>query len=485
MTTSSIGSAEQLRDPDYTPPLAVAVPLGIQHVLAMFVSNVTPAIIVAGAAGFGFGSNSPDFPQLLYMIQMSMLFAGVATLLQTITLGPIGAALPIVQGTSFAFLPIMIPLVAGKGVDALAALFGGVLIGGLFHAALGTVIGKIRFALPPLVTGLVVTMIGLALVKVGIEYAAGGVPAKASGAASYGGLLSWSTALVVILVTLVLKFFARGMLSISAVLVGIAVGYVYALAVGMLTFDAIATSWARSAAFALPQPFKYGFEFSFAAVIGFCLMAFVSAVETVGDVSGITKGGAGREATDKEIQGATFADGFGTAIAGIFGGLPNTSFSQNVGLIAMTGVMSRHVVTIGAIFLIVCGLIPKVGGVIRTIPIEVLGGGVIVMFGMVVASGISMLSDVDWNRRNMVIFAVALSVGLGLQLEVMNVPPGAPNALQHLPDTLRILGASGILPAALIAIVLNLILPAHLSEESTDEVTGGMAGHGKGSMPGE
>ena len=481
MATSSIGSPEQLRDPNYTPPLAVAVPLGIQHVLAMFVSNVTPAIIVAGAAGFGFGSNSPDFPQLLYMIQMSMLFAGVATLLQTVTLGPVGAALPIVQGTSFAFLPIMIPLVAGKGVDALAALFGGVLLGGLFHAALGLIIGRIRFALPPLVTGLVVTMIGLALVKVGIEYAAGGIPAKAGGAASYGGLMSWSAALVVIVVTLLLKFFARGMLSVSAVLVGIAVGYVYAIAVGMLPVESIAQSWQRSAGFALPQPFKYGFEFSLAAVIGFCLMAFVSAVETVGDVSGITKGGAGREATDTEIRGATFADGFGTAIAGIFGGLPNTSFSQNVGLIAMTGVMSRHVVTIGAVFLIVCGLIPKVGGVIRTIPIEVLGGGVIVMFGMVVAAGISMLSDVEWNRRNMVIFAVALSVGLGLQLEAMGTDPGQPTALQHLPDTLRVLAASGILPAALIAIVLNLVLPAHLSDESTEEVTGGMSGHGTGS----
>jgi NCS2 family nucleobase:cation symporter-2 len=177
MADTSIGTREQLRDPDYTPPLLKAVPLGIQHVLAMFVSNVTPAIIVAGAAGFGFGSNSPDFPELLYLIQMSMLFAGIATLLQTITLGPVGAGLPVVQGTSFAFLPIMIPLVAGKGVDGLAALFGGVLIGGLFHACLGTVIGKIRFALPPLVTGLVVSLIGLALVKVGIQYAAGGIPA--------------------------------------------------------------------------------------------------------------------------------------------------------------------------------------------------------------------------------------------------------------------------------------------------------------------
>lgn len=460
MADGAIGTPAQLRDPNYTPPLARAVPLGIQHVLAMFVSNVTPAIIVAGAAGFGFGSNSPDFPELLYLIQMSMLFAGVATLLQTVTLGPVGAALPIVQGTSFAFLPIMIPLVAGKGVDGLAALYGGVLI------------GKIRFALPPLVTGLVVTMIGLALVKVGIQYAAGGVPAI--GTPEYGSLLNWSAALVVIFATLGLKFFARGMLSVSAVLLGLIIGYIYALMMGMVTFDAIGTSWSRAASFALPVPFKYGFEFSFAAILGFCLMAFVSAVETVGDVSGITRGGAKREATDKEIAGATYADGLGSAVAGIFGGLPNTSFSPNVGLIAMTGVMSRHVVTIGALFLILCGLVPKVGAIIRTIPIEVLGGGVIVMFGMVVAAGISMLSDVDWNRRNMVIFAISLSVGLGLQLE--------PGAVQYLPGTLKVLMTSGLLPAALIAIVLNLILPAELADEATEEVSGGMAGNGEGSL---
>ena len=161
-----------------------------------------------------------------------------------------------------------------------------------------------------------------------------------------------------------------------------------------------------------------------------CLMAVVSAIETVGDTSGITKGGAGREATDKEISGATFADGLGTAVAGVFGGLPNTSFSQNVGLISMTGVMSRHVVTYGAIFLIICGLIPKFGAVVSTVPINVLGGGVIVMFGMVAAAGVNMLSDVKWNRRNMVIFALSLSVGLGLQLE--------PGALQHLGKTAQI-----------------------------------------------
>ena len=328
MADTSIGTPAQLRDPNYTPALHRAVPLGIQHVLAMFVSNVTPAIIIAGAAGFGFGSDAgaQGFPDMTYLIQMSMLFAGIATLFQTIGFGPVGARLPIVQGTSFAFIPIMIPLVAGKGVEALPALFGGVLIGGLFHMVIATFIGKIRFALPPLVTGLVVTMIGLALVKVGIQYAAGGVPAIDK--PEYGSLLNWSAALVVIFVTLGLKFYAKGMLAVSAVVIGIIVGYLYAMAMGMVSIEGITTSWNRAATLSFPVPFKYGFEFSFAAIIGFCLMAFVSAVETVGDVSGITKGGAGREATDAEIQGATYADGAGSAIAGVFGGFLNSGCTR-------------------------------------------------------------------------------------------------------------------------------------------------------------
>jgi NCS2 family nucleobase:cation symporter-2 len=465
MTDTSIGTPEQLRDPDYMPPLARAVPLGIQHVLAMFVSNITPAIIVAGAAGFGFGSNSPDFPEMIYMIQMSMVFAGVATLLQTIGIGPVGARLPIVQGTSFAFLPVMIPIVAGQGVSAMAGLMGGILVGGIFQGFLGTIINKVRFALPPLVTGLIVLMIGLSLVKVGIQYAAGGVPAI--GTPEYGSLQNWFVAGVVIVVTLALKFFARGMLSVAAVLIGLIAGYIVAIPFGMVSFGNIGTA----AVFALPDPLHFGLEFHAAAIIGMCFMGVVSAIETVGDVSAIAKGGAGREATERELAGATYADGFGSAIAGLFGALPNTSFSQNVGLVAMTGVMSRHVVTIGGLFLIVAGLFPKVGAAIATVPIEVLGGGVIVMFGMVVAAGISILSDVDWSRRNMVIFAIALSLGLGLQLE--------PGALQHLPGTVKVLMTSGLLPAAVIAIVLNLILPHELAPEATEEVSGGLAGHGR------
>jgi len=450
MTDSNMGTAEQLRDPNYTPPIGTAIPLGIQHVLAMFASNVTPAIIIAGAAGFGFGSDQGalGFPDMSYLIQMSILFAGIATLIQTIGIGPIGARLPIVQGTSFAFVPIMIPAVAGAGVAGIGGLMTGVIVGGIFHFCLGFFVGRIRFALPPLVTGLIVLMIGLSLIKVGIQYAAGGVPMM--GKPGFGSLEMWIPALTVIIVTLAIKFTTKGFMSVAAVLIGIVVGYIVAAMMGQVSFGSIG----KAAVFALPNPFKYGIEFNAAIIIGMCLMAFVSAIETVGDVSGITKGGAQREATDDEIKGATFADGLGTAIAGCFGGLPNTSFSQNVGLVSMTGLMSRGVVTIGAIFLIICGLSPIVGKVVATVPINVLGGGVVIMFGMVASAGLSMLADVKWNRRNMIIFAISLSVGLGLQM--------VPEALQHLPRTLQILMTSGLLPAAVLSIVLNLMLPADL-----------------------
>jgi len=411
----------------------------------MFVSNITPAIIIAGAAGFGFGSNSADFPSMIYMMQMCMLLAGVTTLLQTIGFGPVGARLPIVQGTSFAFIPIIVPLVAGKGVDAMAAIAGGILVGGLLQAALAPFIGRLRFALPPLVTGLIVTMIGLSLLKVGIQYAAGGVPAI--GTAEFGSLQNWGVASVVILVTLAFKFYTKGMLSVSAVLLGLIAGYIVAYMLGMVNLANIG----RAAPFALPKILPFGIEFTVSAIVGITLMSFISAIETVGDVSGITKGGANREATDVEIKGATYADGLGSAFSSFFGALPNTSFSQNVGLIAMTGVMSRHVATIGALFLVICGFIPKVGAIITTIPIEVLGGGVIIMFGMVASAGVRMLSEVDWSSRNMVIFAIAISLGLGLMLE--------PSALQHMPATAKALMSTGLLPAAFVAIVLNLLMP--------------------------
>ena len=429
----------RLSDPDYEIPMAPRVALGMQHVLAMFASNVTPSIIVAGAAGFAFGG-----ADMVFLIQMAMLFAGVATLFQTIGFGPVGARLPVMQGTSFAFVPIMIGIVKSSGM---AALMGSVIVAGLFHAALGTIIGRIRHWFPPLVSGLVITTIGLYLIPVGIKYAAGGAADFQMNNPAWGDLSRWGLALVVIFVALGCKFYTRGLTSSAAVLIGLVAGYVVGIATGAVNFGGIG----KAAWFAIPTPFKYGIEFNMTAIIGMCLISIVSAIETVGDISGIAKGGAGREATDKELAGGTYADGIGSAIAGVFGGLPNTSFSQNVGIVSMTGVMSRGVVTIGAIFLIICGFVPKIGAVVAAMPISVLGGGVILMFGMVVSAGINMLAGVNWSRRNMMILATSISVGLGLQ--------AVPKSMQHLPDTLELLAVSGLLPVAVLAVVMNLVLP--------------------------
>jgi NCS2 family nucleobase:cation symporter-2 len=416
-----------------------AVPLGLQHVLAMFASNVTPSVIVAGAAGLQFGG-----AEQVYLIQMAMLFAGIATLFQTVGFGPIGARLPIMQGTSFAFVGVLAGIAATQG---LGVALTSCIIGGLIHFALGSVIANIRYLFPPLVTGLVILAIGLYLVPVGIKYAAGGAADFQMAAESFGSLMHWTVALTVIVVALGFKFMTKGMLSNAAILFGLIAGYLVAFMFGMVNFSSVGkASWVTSL-----QTLPYGFEFNLGAVIGVTLVSIVSAVETVGDTSATAKAGAGREATDGEISGATYADGLGTAVAGVFGGLPNTSFSQNVGIVGMTGIMSRHVVTIAGAIMVLCGLIPKIGAIIASMPLPVLGGGVIVMFGMVASAGLNVLSEVKMSRRNMIIIALSLSIGLGFNL--------VPSAVQYLPGIWKTLATSAVAPTAFLAIILNQILP--------------------------
>ncbi len=436
MTSTSNNSYS---DPNITPPLGQALPLGLQHVLAMFASNVTPAIIVAGAAGLGFGS-----PEQIYLIQMAMLFAGIATLFQTIGIGPVGARLPIMQGTSFAFVGVLAGLAATQG---LSVALTSCIIAGLIHFALGSVISSIRSWFPPLVTGLVILAIGLYLIPVGIKYAAGGAAEFQMTADSFGSLKHWSVALTVIIVALLVKFRTSGALSNAAILIGLLAGYALAYMLGMVSFSGVA----KASMITNLQVMPYGFEFNLGAVIAVTLISIVSAVETVGDASATTKAGAGRTATDEEISGATYADGLGTAVAGVFGGLPNTSFSQNVGIVGMTGVMSRHVVTIAGIILVLAGLLPKIGAIIASMPMPVLGGGVIVMFGMVAAAGMNVLSEVKMTRRNMIIIAISLTAGLGLNL--------VPSAVQYLPGVWKTLATSAVAPTAFLAIVLNLLIP--------------------------
>ena len=426
-------------DPNITPPMGQAAPLGLQHVLAMFASNVTPSIIVAGAAGLQFGG-----AEQVYLIQMAMLFAGIATLFQTVGFGPVGARLPIMQGTSFAFVGVLAGIAATQG---LGVALTSCIIGGLIHFALGSVIANIRYLFPPLVTGLVILAIGLYLVPVGIKYAAGGAADFQMAAESFGSLMHWTVALTVIVVALGFKFMTKGILSNAAILLGLIAGYLVAFMFGMVNFAAVGkASWVTGL-----QTLPYGFEFNLGAVIGVTLVSIVSAVETVGDTSATAKAGAGREATDEEISGATYADGLGTAVAGVFGGLPNTSFSQNVGIVGMTGIMSRHVVTIAGAIMVICGLIPKIGAIIASMPLPVLGGGVIVMFGMVAAAGLNVLSEIKMSRRNMIIIALSLSIGLGFNL--------VPSAVQYLPGIWKTLATSAVAPTAFLAIVLNQILP--------------------------
>lgn len=426
-------------DPNITPPLGEALPLGLQHVLAMFASNVTPSIIVAGAAGLAFGG-----AEQVYLIQMAMLFAGIATLFQTVGFGPVGARLPIMQGTSFAFVGVLAGIAATQGLSvALTAC----IIGGVIHFCLGAVIQNLRWLFPPIVIGLVILAIGLYLIPVAIKYAAGGAAQFQMEAESFGSLKHWSVALTVVVVSVLLKFFTKGLLSNAAILIGLIAGYVLAFMLGMVNFGAVGkASWITAI-----KPLPYGFEFNLGAVIAVTLVSIVSAIETVGDASATAKAGANREATDAEIAGATYADGLGTAVAAVFGGLPNTSFSQNVGIVGITGIMSRHVVTIAGIIMIICGLVPKVGAVIASMPLPVLGGGVIVMFGMVAAAGMNMLADVKMTRRSMIIIAVSLAFGLGLNL--------VPTAVQYLPGVVKTLATSAVAPTALCAILLNLVLP--------------------------
>lgn len=417
---------------DELPPLREAIPLGVQHVLAMFASNVTIPIIVAGAVGATTGETG-------FLVQVSLLVAGLTTLLQTLGIGPVGARLPVVQGTSFGFLVIAIPLAQSYGI---AAVFGGAIVAGAIQCLIGVTLRWLRWLFPPLVSGIVVLVIGVGLLPTGVNLAAGG-----EGSDDFGAPLNLALAALVLVVILVVHQYLRGFLSAAAVLVGLVVGYLVAVPLGQVDFGPVAdAAW-----FSFPRPLEFGLAFPAAAVVGMSIMAVATSVETIGDISAVTKGGAGRETTDKELSGGVLADGVGTSFASLFSALPNTSYSQNVGLVAFTGVMSRHVVSIGAGFLVLAGLFPKLAAVISAMPSSVLGGAAVMMFAMVAAAGVRLLADARLDRRNVLIIALSVGIGQGVSL--------VPEAIAAAPEQLRVLLETGIVPAAFIAVVLNAILP--------------------------
>lgn len=442
-------------------PLSQAIPLGLQHVLAMFVGNLTPLLIITGACGIGGG----EFASLqLSLLQNAMLLAGIVTLIQLFSIGPVGGKVPIIMGTSSGFIGVFnsVASIMGGGVLAYGAIMGASIIGGIFEGILGFFLKPLRRFFPSVVTGTVVLSIGLSLISVGINSFGGGNNAK-----DFGSLENILLALFVLVMILIFKHGTKGFASSSSILLGIICGYIAAFIMGLVLnktgIDADGAEFTKSwvinwgkigsaSWFALPKVFPVKPIFDLRAILPVLIMFIVTAVETVGDISGVMEGGLGREATDKELSGGVMCDGLGSSLAAIFGVLPNTSFSQNVGLVAMTKVVNRFALATGAIFLILCGLCPKLGALVSIMPQPVLGGAAVMMFSSIVVSGIQLITKTPLTGRNLTIVSVALGVGYGM---------GANTAiLSHAPSLIQLVfGGSGIVPAAMVAILLNIVLP--------------------------
>lgn len=441
--------------------LKQALPLGMQHVLAMFVGNLTPLLIITGACGLAGG----EFADLrVTLLQNAMLVAGIVTLVQLYSIGPIGGKVPIIMGTSSGFIGVFSSVAAsmGGGVLAYGAIMGASLIGGLFETVLGFFLKPLRKLLPSVVTGTVVLSIGLSLISVGVNSFGGGNTAQ-----DFGSVENLLLAIFVLVVILICKHSGSTFLNSSSILVGIICGYIAAFLMGLvlpttaLNAEGVAytkawvLNWNKVAEakwFALPELMPVKPVFDMRAIAPVMIMFIVTAVETVGDISGVIMGGMDREATDTELSGGVICDGIGSSFAALFGVLPNTSFSQNVGLVSMTKVVNRFALATGGIFLILCGLVPKLGALVSIMPQSVLGGAAVMMFSSIVVSGIQLITREPLTPRSLSIVSVALGLGYGI---------GANNGiLAHTPQMLSLVfGGSGIVPAALVAILLNLAIP--------------------------
>lgn len=452
-------------------PLKTAIPLGLQHVLAMFAGNLTPILLITGACGIAAGS-----AEQVAILQNAMLVAGIVTLVQLFAIGPVGGKLPIVMGTSSGFIGVCqsVATVMGNGIIGYGAILGASVLGGLFETVLGFFLKPLRRFFPSVVTGTVVLAIGLSLISVGIGSFGGGSSAK-----DYGSLENLFLGAVVLISIVVLKHFAKGFTSVSSILIGIIIGYIVAAIMGLVlphtfTYVDAATgesaeamkawvlNWdkvAQASWFAVPKLFPVKIVFDLRAIIPIGIMFIVTAVETVGDISGITEGGMGREATDRELSGGVMCDGLGSSFAAIFGVLPNTSFSQNVGLVGMTKIVNRFAIATGGVFLIACGLFPKLAAIVSIMPQSVLGGAAVMMFASIVVSGIQLITKEEVTPRSITIVSVALGLGYGLGANAA--------ALTYLPEPIRLIfGGSGIVPAAIVAILLNILLPKEQKAQS-------------------
>ena len=433
-----MSNSENIYKLDGTVPVGQAIPFGLQHVLAMFVSNITPIIILAGVVGIDGGLSAR-------LVQNAMIIAGIGTLIQLYPVWKIGSKLPIVMGISFTFLSLAIAIGTSQGMGT---LIGAIIIGGIVEGLLGLFAKYWIKIISPIVAATVVIAIGFSLLTVGANSFAGG-----QGAEDFGSAQNWIVGSITLLACLGFQVFAKGYLRSISVLCGLVIGYIVALCMGMVDFSGLNGCGFVS----LPKFLPFKPEFHLGAILSVVAIFLVSATETIGDTSALCSSALGRPIEQKELQGSIACDGFISTLAGVFGCTPITSFSQNVGLAAMTKVVNRFAIGTGAVIMVIAGLFPAVGVVLTTIPQAVLGGCTIMMFGSILFAGFGMIAKCGFGQRNMIIASLSLSIGLGFTQ--------ATGMFDIFSDTIKSVFADNCVAVVfLLAVILNLILPKEKAE---------------------
>lgn len=414
-------------------PVAKAIPFGLQHILAMFVANIAPIIIVAGVSGLGAGDTA-------MLIQSAMIIAGIGTMVQLYPVWKLGSGLPIVMGISFTFVSVFCFIGPTYGYEAIV---GAVLIGGIAEGILGLFAKYWTKLITPVISASVVTSIGFSLLAVGASSFGGG-----TGNPEFGSAPNLVLGSITLICCIGFNIFAKSYWKQLSVLFGLVVGYIAAICMGMVDFSALSDV----SVVAVPKLMPFKPVFQPGAILSVFLIFMVSATETIGDTSALASSGLGRDATQKETAGSITCDGFISALSSVFGCLPITSFSQNVGLVAMTKVVNRFTILMGAIIMVLAGLFPVFGALLATLPDAVLGGCTIMMFGTIVVSGIQMISKCGYSQRNISIVALSLSMGIGFT-QVPEIFGIFPQIVQN------VFAENCVAVVFLVSIILNLILP--------------------------
>lgn len=415
------------------PNLQLSILLGFQHIVAAFGGIVAVPLVIGPAIGV-------DVRTTAMLVSATIFVAGLATIIQARGIYKIGAKLPCIMGTSFTFVGPAITVGTSMG---LAGIFGATILGSFIEMILSRFIKPLMKFFPPVVTGTVVTLIGLTLVPVSMDWCAGGI-----GSPTYGSITNICIALMVMIIVVGFNIYGKGVLSSSSILIGMFVGYLACIPIGLVDFTPIKEASCIGLP-GIPVILEHGIKFSLAGVAPFIIAYLVTTIETVGCLIAIGEA-SDIKTSSEQLSKGVLADGLGSFLAGFFGVCPNTTFSQNIGLIPITKVSSRYVVIISGVIMMLLGIFPKLGALVASIPSPVLGGAGIVMFGVVAASGIKTLSKVNINNRNLIIISVSIALGLGITTR--------PELLTVLPESLKLLFGSGISTGTIFAVMLNILL---------------------------